>query len=227
MQYIGVQHDVTARVEAERALVQRARPHRAATSPASRSCAYTDPLTGLPNRRRLEEQVEAAIWTARAGGDALALLFVDLDGFKRGQRRARPRRGRRAAVGAPRTPAQPAAPRRPAGRLGGEEFLVVLAGLDASHGAAPRRSGCAEELAARRARARCRSAASEVVVRASVGAAVYPADGEDVERAAARRVGRYARCWSARRDALTRALTPPSADGAGAAARPGRRGRGR
>ena len=37
VQYIGVQHDVTARVEAERALLQERDRSRAATSPASRS----------------------------------------------------------------------------------------------------------------------------------------------------------------------------------------------
>jgi diguanylate cyclase (GGDEF)-like protein len=43
---------------------------------------HTDSLTGLMNRRRFEERVEAELWEARAGDSALALLFLDLDGFR-------------------------------------------------------------------------------------------------------------------------------------------------
>jgi predicted signal transduction protein with EAL and GGDEF domain len=79
--YIGTQVDVTSRVEAERALVQerdRTRSYLARIE----ELAYTDPLTGLPNRRRLAEQVDTAVWSARARDEAVALLFVDLNGFK-------------------------------------------------------------------------------------------------------------------------------------------------
>ena len=44
--------------------------------------AITDDLTGLANRRHLLDRLEAAIATASAGGGELALLLVDLDGFK-------------------------------------------------------------------------------------------------------------------------------------------------
>ena len=44
--------------------------------------AITDDLTGLANRRHLLDRLEAAIAAASAGGDELALLLVDLDGFK-------------------------------------------------------------------------------------------------------------------------------------------------
>ena len=43
--------------------------------------AYHDPLTGLPNRRALADQIEAAI-VDPAGGKGVALLMVDLDHFK-------------------------------------------------------------------------------------------------------------------------------------------------
>ena len=146
MQYIGVQHDVTARVEAERALIQE-RDRNKACLTRIEELAYTDPLTGLPNRRRLEEQVETAIWDARSGSDTLALLFVDLDGFKAvndglghaaGDEllqivartlRGRLRRGDLLA------------------RLGGDEFLVALTGLDPESAAVEARR-VADELAA-------------------------------------------------------------------------------
>ncbi len=44
--------------------------------------ATTDPLTGLPNRRMLVEQLDLALGRARRLGTAVALLSVDLDRFK-------------------------------------------------------------------------------------------------------------------------------------------------
>ena len=42
----------------------------------------TDPLTGLHNRRHLEEQLATAVSTARRHGHPLSVLFIDIDGFK-------------------------------------------------------------------------------------------------------------------------------------------------
>lgn len=44
--------------------------------------AYHDPLTDLPNRRRLLTHLEDAIDRARLGSTRVALLFIDLDNFK-------------------------------------------------------------------------------------------------------------------------------------------------
>lgn len=44
--------------------------------------AFADTLTGLPNRRAMEEQLPAALARADRTGHPLALLFMDLDGFK-------------------------------------------------------------------------------------------------------------------------------------------------
>jgi diguanylate cyclase (GGDEF)-like protein len=44
--------------------------------------AFTDSLTGLPNRAALIEQLDAALGRARDSGRKVALIFVDLDGFK-------------------------------------------------------------------------------------------------------------------------------------------------
>jgi diguanylate cyclase (GGDEF)-like protein len=48
----------------------------------SRDQALTDELTGLSNRRHLVDSLEAAIETCRARRNELALLLIDLDGFK-------------------------------------------------------------------------------------------------------------------------------------------------
>jgi len=44
--------------------------------------ANHDPLTGLPNRRMFEESLETALVAARRGGHRVAVLLIDLDGFK-------------------------------------------------------------------------------------------------------------------------------------------------
>jgi diguanylate cyclase (GGDEF)-like protein len=44
--------------------------------------AYHDPLTDLPNRALLQDRLHQAILTSRRDGKSLALLTLDLDGFK-------------------------------------------------------------------------------------------------------------------------------------------------
>jgi diguanylate cyclase (GGDEF)-like protein/PAS domain S-box-containing protein len=44
--------------------------------------AYHDALTGLPNRTQLEEQLRIDLARARRSGEAVALLYFDLDNFK-------------------------------------------------------------------------------------------------------------------------------------------------
>jgi diguanylate cyclase (GGDEF)-like protein len=44
--------------------------------------AYSDTLTGLPNRRALDERLEEEIQSARRNNYAFAVIMMDLDGFK-------------------------------------------------------------------------------------------------------------------------------------------------
>ena len=48
-----------------------------------RRLAYFDPLTGMPNRLHFLERADRELLHARRGNRQLALLFLDLDGFKR------------------------------------------------------------------------------------------------------------------------------------------------
>ena len=47
-----------------------------------RKLALFDPLTGLPNRRRLHEKIDEAIWRSERTGEIAGLIFLDLDHFK-------------------------------------------------------------------------------------------------------------------------------------------------
>jgi diguanylate cyclase (GGDEF)-like protein/PAS domain S-box-containing protein len=191
VQYIGVQTDVTARVTAERELLlerDRTRRHLARIE----ELAYTDPLTSLPNRRRFEERMESALWQARLDGSAVALLFLDLDGFKAvndalghaagdellqvvaDRLRGRLRRGDLLA------------------RLGGDEFLAGLLGLDPAT-AAEEAGAVAEQLCAALTEPVVVGTTS-VQVRVSVGVSVHPDDGAEfgplLQRADARMYAR-------------------------------------
>jgi predicted signal transduction protein with EAL and GGDEF domain len=53
--------------------------------------ASQDPLTGLANRRRFDEELERVRRQARRRGEPFAVLMIDLDDFKK-VRRARPPR---------------------------------------------------------------------------------------------------------------------------------------
>jgi diguanylate cyclase (GGDEF)-like protein/PAS domain S-box-containing protein len=177
VQYIGVQHDVTARVKAERALLQERDRNRSYLTRIE-ELAYTDPLTGLPNRRRLAEQVDTAIWNARAGNEAVALLFVDLDGFKG----VNDRYGHAAGDELLRTVSDRLRTRLRRrdvlARLGGDEFLVALLDLDPATAAAEA-TRVAVELTDLLSRPLPVAGRDVVSIGASVGLAVFPEDGED------------------------------------------------
>ena len=65
--WVSVQRDVTLRRLTEARLQQQ---------------AFSDPLTGLPNRRGMTDHLEEALAGSEAVGSHLALIFCDLDRFK-------------------------------------------------------------------------------------------------------------------------------------------------
>ena len=107
---------VAWREEAERALQLQAR---------------TDPLTGLLNRRALQEGAADQLAQARRHGDPLALLLIDLDHFKQINDRHGHEHGDRALQVFARQLRSALRRGDLAGRWGGEEFCVLLARADA------------------------------------------------------------------------------------------------
>jgi len=175
LQYIGVQNDVSARVDAERALEQE-RDRARRYLDRIEELAWTDPLTGLANRRRVEERVDAALWDARAGGHALALLFVDLDGFKAVNDALGHAAGDDLLVAVARRLKERVRRTDLLARLGGDEFLVALPGLDPATAEEHARL-VADTLAQEIARPVLLDG-REVVVGASIGTSVHPGDGD-------------------------------------------------
>lgn len=87
--------------------------------------AWTDPLTGVPNRRRLEALLEQEIERATRGGLPLSLVTLDLDDFKQLNDNFGHDAGDAALVEAARLIAACLRAGDRFGRWGGEEFTVI------------------------------------------------------------------------------------------------------
>ena len=98
--------------------------------------AHTDPLTGLANRRCLDDKLESMVGRALEEGSDLALLFCDVDGLKQVNDEHGHKAGDRvlAEVAAVLAKIGAIGPERIVGRVGGDEFCVVLAreGIDSA-----------------------------------------------------------------------------------------------
>ena len=88
--------------------------------------AGTDGLTGLANRRVVEERLEAVIARATARDEVLSVLVLDLDEFKQINDRFGHAVGDDCLRAVARTIEASLRPGDTAGRVGGEEFLVIL-----------------------------------------------------------------------------------------------------
>lgn len=160
-QFIGVMRDITERKETEARVIR---------------LANYDMLTDLPNRRLVQERIHQAIELAHRSGTQFAVMFLDLDKFKSindmlghdigdqllkmvGNRLTNALRGEDTV-----------------GRQGGDEFIVLLANLSAPEDSA---------LVARKILSVLSAPfvvnGQELHTSVSIGIAVYPQDGTDVD----------------------------------------------
>lgn len=85
---VGVIRDITERKRSEEELKQKAAELIRSNEELRRSedtlrrLAYQDPLTGLPNRKQFYKSLSQSLERATIEQQMLALLFLDLDGFK-------------------------------------------------------------------------------------------------------------------------------------------------
>ncbi|MDR6911518.1 diguanylate cyclase (GGDEF)-like protein [Rhodococcus fascians] len=145
-------------VEAERAL-ERA--------------ALQDPLTGLPNRMKLLERIGSAIERGARTGAAAAVLFCDLDGFKRINDTGGHAAGDAVLVEVARRLRSVLRAEDSIARVGGDEFVLVLDALPAENGTGKPAGGALAAQVAERIRtvlaAPIAYGGREYVVSASVG----------------------------------------------------------
>ncbi|WP_171016168.1 EAL domain-containing protein [Ramlibacter sp. 2FC] len=158
--FIVLSRDVTDRHQAEQRI---------------RQLAHFDPLTGLPNRTLYQDRFRQALSRAQRHGEPLAVMFLDLDDFRNinnsfghevgdqllrevGHRLQGQLRAEDSAV-----------------RVGGDEFVMVLPNTDAD-GAARTASKLLEAVARPYA-----IGPHEISESASIGIAMYPQDGTDMD----------------------------------------------
>jgi diguanylate cyclase len=147
--------------------------------------ATTDELTGLPNRRMLSEQLSLALARARRGGLAVALLSVDLDGFKSVNDSLGHAYGDQLLVEVARLLRAGARDTDVVARNGGDEFLVVLADLDVEDASST--VATVVERIERLLSSPVLVGPVELRADASIGVAIYPLDAreeDDLLRAA-------------------------------------------
>lgn len=135
-----------------------------------------DPLTGLPNRRLINHLFTHALQRAQRNNQPAAVLFIDLDRFKNINDSLGHYSGDQLLLGV--TERLQASLRESdiVGRLGGDEFIVMLENL---HGKADAMQKAHDILDALRRAFMIDH--HELFIGASIGISMYPHDGQDVE----------------------------------------------
>ena len=177
---ITAEHVARESLEASRDALERAVAERTAELEEAKARAQHladhDALTGLPNRRLLEDRLTQALALSYRNRQQTAVMFVDLDRFKAVNdslghavgdvllREVAARLVKQLRVG------------DTICRIGGDEFVVVLPELKRAADAAQVAQKVIEQLSAP-----LTVEGSELAVTPSIGIAVYPDDGRDAE----------------------------------------------
>jgi diguanylate cyclase (GGDEF)-like protein len=153
-----------------------------------RELAYYDSLTGLPNRLSYKERLAYALEQASRDQRLVAAFFIDLDHFSRvndtlghevgdqllrhvASRLRSCCREREDEVGPALATLAPEV-----ARLGGDEFTVIMPGLHEAQDAAKLARRILSSFAQP-----VRVGTHEIFINASIGIAIYPYDGEDID----------------------------------------------
>lgn len=154
----GTMRDVTRQREAERKMFQ---------------LAHYDVVTGLPNRTLALDRLDQLLKSARRSEELVAVLFLDLDHFKKANDTLGHEAGDRLLKEAANRLVDNIREQDTVARFGGDEFLILLGGLDNAMEAQPVAEKLLESF-----RDPFQLDGRELTFTVSVGIAVAPTDGE-------------------------------------------------
>ncbi|MCB1800456.1 MAG: EAL domain-containing protein [Gammaproteobacteria bacterium] len=157
--YVGVMTDISQLKQSEASLER---------------LAHYDPLTGLPNRLLIHSRLEHALQHAQRQQSRVAVLFLDLDRFKNVNDSLGHPVGDDLLQALTRRLNQRLRGDDTFGRLGGDEFLIILDQTERPEDAAK----IARELIELLDEPFVLPAGNEIYISASIGISMYPDDGE-------------------------------------------------
>ncbi len=159
--FIGTLRDITERKATEAKIIH---------------LAHFDALTNLPNRRLVQDRIHQAIVASQRSGLEFAVLFIDLDKFKDTNDTLGHDAGDSLLEMVAHRLTESLRAQDTVGRQGGDEFIVLLASLTTGEDAARVAQKILDALAAP-----FEINGHTLRSGASIGIAVYPQDGTDVE----------------------------------------------
>jgi len=156
--YLAVKEDITLRKQQEGRLLHQ---------------AHFDALTDLPNRFLSLDRLTQLITDAKRNNLLVAVLFLDLDDFKKINDTLGHDVGDKVLIGAATRLRQVIRSGDTVGRLGGDEFIVLLGGLSDVTDVRPVVKSLIEHF-----RAPFQISGRELMLTISIGIALYPNDGD-------------------------------------------------
>ncbi len=157
--YLALKEDITDRkIQEEKILHQ----------------AHFDALTDLPNRFLSLDRLSQLLIEAERNNKQVAVLFIDLDDFKKVNDSHGHDTGDKLLIKAADRLSSVIRSGDTVGRLGGDEFIVLLSSLDKASDAQP----IAENLLEKFREAFCIDK-RELIITASIGISIFPEDGKD------------------------------------------------
>jgi diguanylate cyclase (GGDEF)-like protein len=141
------------------------------------SLAREDSLTALPNRRWLDEKLSQTLVEAQRSGERFAVIMLDINDFKQVNDKYGHSAGDRVLTELASRLGQAVRESDFAGRLGGDEFIILARQMDTDALLAQTVERIRQQL-----NGTMPVSGDEADIRVSIGAAVFPADGDSPDR---------------------------------------------